>query len=56
MSKKKMVLCKLKKLEKLDPDTAFPILKKVSKDPKYFCTKCFRVSNDKEYLCKWDKL
>ncbi len=40
-----------KEMEKYDEE-----IRKLLKEPKYFCKKCLRASSDKNYLCKPEKI
>jgi len=46
-------MCHLKKSTLKDH---FDDVVKLVEDPKYICKKCFRVSNDKNVLCKPKKM
>lgn len=53
MGKEKKALCKWDKesiKDKIDE------IKTIVKEPGFVCKRCARVANDKEYLCKPEKL
>ncbi len=51
---KEKCLCKLVKHDVLEED--LEAYKKLVVDPTHLCTKCGRVANDKDHLCKPEKL
>ncbi len=44
------------KLSKADIQSSFKKIVKITKKPKFICTKCARVADEKKYLCDPEKM